>query len=169
MGERMDDSGVANRQTQKSSQGEYCRRFVDVSQLISRWYGWNWRAAVGTKLPSGLPTDLTSCRGDGHRRVKGNAAATGTRGSATWAEESWIVEVDSIQDLVVIVARCHRRSSGKFGRIRPFDIQPAGASPPIGMDVGVVKRVIVVRQDLYRRSPRSKGGVGLREPDFSEE
>src|SRR5947207_7540855 len=81
--------------------------------------------------------------------------------------QSRIVERESIHDLVVIVARCLLLRAAERRGVSPLEInQPSALLIEEGVLCGVVKIVVVVRDDPLRIDPRADRRVAFGKPDF---
>lgn len=80
-----------------------------------------------------------------------------------------MVEIEPIEDLVVIVAGRRLRSIGEHRGVGAFEVEiRASLGREFGMELGVVKRVVVVGDDLHRAAPRSDRTRTFDIPNFTK-
>ena len=80
-----------------------------------------------------------------------------------------IAQIQLVHDLVVLVARRRRFVAGEHDRIGPFEENnPALVLVELRVLLGIVKTVLLVRDNLLGMNPEPHRGLGLGKPDFPQ-
>src|SRR5437868_5658117 len=83
--------------------------------------------------------------------------------------EAGVGEVEGVEDLVVVVAGRGVVGAGEGAGVRAFEVNESPAVLiEVGMVLGVVEAVFVVRDDFYSVLPGAERRGGFREPDLAQ-
>src|SRR6266540_122745 len=83
--------------------------------------------------------------------------------------ERRVVEIETVEDLVVVVARRGIRMIGELASVGAFKDKD-GRSPggELGVQPRIVEGVVLVRQDFHGLAPRPGRNIGLGVPEFAK-